>query len=328
MSDVQLLRIYPSDPSSPIYQHYYNKNTKQTLEFVLQQNFFHQSRSKINMTMNEALNNMNGYNDPSDPDADDNLIHAYQTAQRIRELYPDDFNLQVTGLIHDVGKILYQWNEPDWAVVGDTFPVGCAFSDKCVYSEFFAENPDKYDLYGIYHENIGLDDKRESPTPVGLDDKRESPTPVGLDDKRESPTPVGLDDKRESPTPVGLDDKRESPTPVGLDDKRESPTPVGLDDLTMTYGHDEYLYQVLQNNEHLLPLHYQRLIRFHSFYPLHREGAYTHLLNSEDWLFLPKLKEFSSFDLYSKQDQEEITEEVKLYYDKLLNKIFPKSMLW
>ena len=49
-----------------------------------------------------------------------------------------------------------------WAVVGDTFPVGCAFSDLCVLPQFFAENPDsKDDRYnsklGIYEENCGLD---------------------------------------------------------------------------------------------------------------------------------------------------------------------------
>jgi inositol oxygenase len=48
-------------------------------------------------------------------------------------------------------------------VVGDTFPVGCAFSDKVVFPEFFAENPDnqmpQYQTpCGIYSEGCGLDD--------------------------------------------------------------------------------------------------------------------------------------------------------------------------
>ena len=30
-----------------------------------------------------------------------------------------------------------------WAVVGDTFPLGCRFSDTIVYPELFAENPDR-----------------------------------------------------------------------------------------------------------------------------------------------------------------------------------------
>lgn len=50
--------------------------------------------------------------------------------------------LQLTGLVHDLGKLLALWGEPQWAVVGDTFPVGCKFSDQCVFPEFFEGNPD------------------------------------------------------------------------------------------------------------------------------------------------------------------------------------------
>ena len=36
--------------------------------------------------------------------------------------------LPLVGLIHDCGKILGITGElPQWAIVGDTFPVGCAF---------------------------------------------------------------------------------------------------------------------------------------------------------------------------------------------------------
>src|SRR5690349_23199945 len=34
----------------------------------------------------------------------------------------------LTGFVHDLGKILCLWGEPQWAVVGDTFPTGCAYS--------------------------------------------------------------------------------------------------------------------------------------------------------------------------------------------------------
>ena len=40
--------------------------------------------------------------------------------------------------MHDMGKVLCLFGEPQWAVVGDTFPVGCAHSDKIVYPEFSA----------------------------------------------------------------------------------------------------------------------------------------------------------------------------------------------
>ena len=52
---------------------------------------------------------------------------------------------QVTGLIHDMGKVLALWGEPQWAVVGDTFAVGCKFSDKCVFYDKFEANPDNSD---------------------------------------------------------------------------------------------------------------------------------------------------------------------------------------
>ena len=55
--------------------------------------------------------------------------------------HPDWFVL--TGLVHDLGKVLCSFGEPQWAVVGDTFPVGCAFSDRIVYPELFAANPDR-----------------------------------------------------------------------------------------------------------------------------------------------------------------------------------------
>src|SRR5881409_3002625 len=63
----------------------------------------------------------------------------------------------LAGLIHDLGKLLCCFGEPQWAVVGDTFPVGCAFSDKVVFPEFFAANPDarvpQYQTTcGVYNE--------------------------------------------------------------------------------------------------------------------------------------------------------------------------------
>jgi inositol oxygenase len=59
-----------------------------------------------------------------------------------------------------MGKVLCLFGEPQWAVVGDTFPVGCAHSDKIVYPEFFALNPDSKDeryntQYGVYSPNCG-----------------------------------------------------------------------------------------------------------------------------------------------------------------------------
>src|SRR5256886_16534874 len=89
------------------------------------------------------------------------IEHLLQTAEAIRaDGHPRWFIL--TGLIHDLGKILCLFGEPQWAVVGDTFPVGCAFSEKVVFPDFFADNTDsQVDRYrtpcGIYEPNGGLD---------------------------------------------------------------------------------------------------------------------------------------------------------------------------
>ena len=74
-----------------------------------------------------------------------NSIHCFQTAERIREKHPDEEWFHLTGLIHDAGKVLALWGEPQYAVVGDTFPVGCKFSEKCVHYDLFENNPDAKD---------------------------------------------------------------------------------------------------------------------------------------------------------------------------------------
>ena len=46
--------------------------------------------------------------DESDPDIDlPNSVHAFQTAERIRAEHPDKEWFQLTGLIHDLGKVIF-----------------------------------------------------------------------------------------------------------------------------------------------------------------------------------------------------------------------------
>jgi hypothetical protein len=71
--------------------------------------------------------------------------------------------MQVTGLVHDLGKLLFFFgSQGQWDVVGDTFVVGCKFSDKIIYPDTFENNPDSRDPvysteYGVYKPNCGLD---------------------------------------------------------------------------------------------------------------------------------------------------------------------------
>ena len=103
-------------------------------------------------------------------------------------------------------QILAFYGEPQWATVGDTFPVGCAPQNSIVYRDWsFKDNPDvKHKVYGtkngIYEENCGLDK------------------------------------------------------------------------VLMSWGHDEYLYQVLKHNKCTLPLEAMYMIRYvyhrHYFFQL------------------------------------------------------------
>ena len=71
--------------------------------------------------------------------------------------------MQVTGLVHDLGKLLFFFgSQGQWDVVGDTFVVGCKFSDKVIYPETFENNPDSKDPvysteYGVYKPHCGMD---------------------------------------------------------------------------------------------------------------------------------------------------------------------------
>src|SRR6185312_16264965 len=111
-------------------------------DFVLQKKREYLPLNKRHMGIWEAMEYLNTLVDDSDPDTNLSQIeHLLQTSEAIRrDGRPRWFIL--TGLIHDLGKILCLFGEPQWAVVGDTFPVGCAFSDRVVFPEFFADNPD------------------------------------------------------------------------------------------------------------------------------------------------------------------------------------------
>ena len=105
----------------------------------------------------------------------------------------------------------------------------------------------------------------------------------------------------------------------------------GLDKLNITFGHDEYLYQVLKGNDnHNISQKYLDIIRYHSFYPWHDKNSYSYLMNDDMDIEKYKLvKEFNEFDLYSKEDKElEITDDIKKYYDELLNEYFKGELQW
>jgi inositol oxygenase len=155
-------RDYRSNVRPGVREFYQQNHRYQTLAFVQAKKQEYLPLRMRRMGMWEALEYLNTLVDDSDPDTDLSQIeHLLQTAEAIRrDGHPRWFIL--TGLLHDLGKVLCLFGEPQWAVVGDTFPVGCAFSDQVVFPEFFADNPDaQVPAYqtpcGIYSEHCGLE---------------------------------------------------------------------------------------------------------------------------------------------------------------------------
>ena len=150
------------EPGRDTVREFYRLNHKyQTYDFVQEKKADFLQFNKREMPIWKAFDFLNELVDDSDPDTNlDQMQHLLQTSEAIRNDGHPDWMVLV-GLIHDMGKVLCLFGEAQWSVVGDTFPVGCAFSDKVVYPEFFADNPDKNNelysqKYGVYEPNCGL----------------------------------------------------------------------------------------------------------------------------------------------------------------------------
>jgi inositol oxygenase len=251
-------RNYEAPARSTVKELYRLNHRHQTLDFVRGKKREYLSLDRKEMGVWEALDFLDTLVDDSDPDIDLSQVqHALQTAEAIRaDGHPRWF--VVTGLIHDLGKVLCSFGEPQWAVVGDTFPVGCAFSPKIVYPELFAENPDtrvpEYQTrLGIYEEGCGLDS------------------------------------------------------------------------VHLSWGHDEYLYHVVRDR---LPEEALAMIRYHSFYPAHREGDYQYLMNDRDRELFDQVRAFNPYDLYSKSSTPPDRAALEPYYRDLVEEFFPEPLRW
>lgn len=246
-----------------VQETYLKMHTFQTYEFVKHKMDYWGRFDKTRLNVMEALEKLNVLVDESDPDVDlPNIVHAFQTAERIRECHPTLDWFHLTGLIHDLGKLMALYGEPQWAVVGDTFPVGCSFADSIVYrSSSFHNNSDIY--HPVYSTRLGVYEEN-----------------------------------------------------------------CGLDQIRMSWGHDEYMYQVLKHNHSTLPEEAHYVIRFHSFYPWHTGGDYKHLCTKKDLSMMAWVKEFNKFDLYSKSDELPDVEALIPYYQGLIDKYIPGTLNW
>ncbi|RXW21850.1 hypothetical protein EST38_g3997 [Candolleomyces aberdarensis] len=240
---------------------YKEQHEKQTVAFNIKARMDFKSRRRARMGVWEAIELLNTLVDESDPDTSLSQIeHLLQTAEAIRRDGKPEW-MQAAGLVHDLGKLLLLFgSEGQWDVVGDTFVVGCKFSDKIIYPETFKSNPDSNDElysteYGIYKPHCGLDN------------------------------------------------------------------------VMLSWGHDEYLYNVFKDQSYL-PDEALAMIRYHSFYPWHREGAYRHLCNEKDEKILAAVQAFNPYDLYSKSDDRIDVEKLAPYYQGLIAKFFPPILDW
>ncbi|KAF8843864.1 DUF706-domain-containing protein [Paxillus ammoniavirescens] len=240
---------------------YKEQHEKQTVAFNIKARVDFKSRKRARMGVWQAMEMLDTLVDDSDPDTDLSQIeHLLQTAEAIRRDGKPEW-MQVTGLIHDLGKLLlFFGSEGQWDVVGDTFVVGCAFSDKNIYPETFEGNPDFDDA--VYSTEDGIYEPH-----------------------------------------------------------------CGLDNVMLSWGHDEYLYHVVKDQS-TLPDEALAMIRYHSFYPWHREGAYMHLTNAKDMKALAAVRAFNPYDLYSKSDKPVDMKELRPYYEGLIAKFFPPELDW
>ena len=155
-------RQYDEKATPGVAEFYRLNHQYQTYDYVIAKEKEYFGLSKGEKSIWEAAEFLNTLVDDSDPDTDLTQIeHLLQTSEAIRkDGHPRWFVL--TGFIHDLGKVLCLWGEPQWGVVGDTFPVGCAYSKDIVFPEYFKANPDINNplyqtKYGIYEPNCGLD---------------------------------------------------------------------------------------------------------------------------------------------------------------------------
>ncbi|XP_048423414.1 inositol oxygenase 4-like [Pyrus x bretschneideri] len=155
-----------SERQKSVEEFYRLNHINQTHDFVKRMREEYSKLNRVEMSIWECCELLNDVVDDSDPDLDEPQIeHLLQTAEAIRKDYPNEDWLHLTALIHDLGKVLLLpsfGQLPQWAVVGDTHPLGCAFDESIVHHKYFKENPDcnnpSYNTKnGIYSKGCGLD---------------------------------------------------------------------------------------------------------------------------------------------------------------------------
>ena len=253
-----------------VKEHYRKMRKNQTLQYVQRMKEKYLTFNKP-MHVWDAMEQLNELVDVSDPDLTlPNVQHLIQAAEGAKVAGEPEW-MQVTALIHDLGKIMYLWGidedgtsqNEQWGLVGDIFVVGCRLPETLVYPEFNELNPDMHDPR--YNTELGIYKRG-----------------------------------------------------------------CGLDNLHLAWGHDEYLYQVLKNHpDNKIPDIGMVAIRYHSFYPWHQHNSYSALENRNDKIYKQWVKHFNQFDLYTKRHEMFDLDEIRPYYQPLIEKYLGKQpLMW
>jgi inositol oxygenase len=254
------LRGY-NDAQDRVVGHYTRQHRFQTLAYVdgeIQRLKRLATTAPMKMTIMEAVDSFNFF-DESDPDFDKNNVHhLYQTGECCRRAFPDLDWMHLVGFLHDLGKSPMQHRgTPEWSIGGDTYPLGCKVSPHVVYSN-----------------STTFPDETQNASECG-------------------------------------------PYPPGC----------GFRNVTMSYGHDEYMYRVLASHpECTIPEAGLYVIRFHSFYSWHQHKAYGHLADEFDFKILGLIQAFQQTDLYSKLDDMPSVKDLRPYYASLVEKYCPGKL--
>src|SRR6201992_2843311 len=137
------VRQYDATATPGVAEFYRLNHENMTVDYVMSKEEQYYTLRKGQKTIWEAADFLNTLVDDSDPDTDLTQIeHLLQTSEAMRRAGQPRWMI-LTGFIHDLGKCLCLYGEPQWGGVGDTFPVGCAWSKDIVFPEYFANNPDR-----------------------------------------------------------------------------------------------------------------------------------------------------------------------------------------
>ena len=103
----------------------------------------------------------------------------------------------------------------------------------------------------------------------------------------------------------------------------------GLDKCFVSFGHDEYMYRLLKANSHKMPIEAEYIIRYHSLYAWHSGSDYDYLLTDDDMLMKNIVQEFNKFDLYTKNDNDNIkwSYQLREYYTSLIKKYISNDLM-